>query len=271
MFKTKKNHTCQQSGSAVSACENIDEMWLQFKREPDNIELRNRLIEHYMPIVYQRADRIRRQLPPEIDRDDLVSAGSFGLMDAISVFDPTRGVKFETFCVSRVQGAIVDELRSIDWVPRKVRSKTTKLNEAYRVLEGQFGRRPSEEELAAFLELPVDEVHRTISQTSTVNITSLDKSWSDSSGDNDISEMDILADKKGESPSDRVAKQELIRMCTKGLSKNERLIIILYYYEELTMKEIGATLGLSESRVSQIHSSIVERIKKLYSKHRGDF
>lgn len=271
MFKTKKNHTYQQSSSSVSVQENLDEMWLTFKREPDNTELRNRLIEHYMPIVYHRADRLRRQLPPEIERDDLISAGSFGLMDAISAFDPSRGVKFETFCIPRIQGAILDELRSVDWVPRKVRAKTTKLNEAYRILEGKFGRRPSEDELAAFLEMPVDEVHRTISQTSTVNITSLDKSWSDNSGDNDVSEMEILADKKGEAPSERIAKQELIRMCTKGLSKNERLIIILYYYEELTMKEIGLTLGLSESRVSQIHSSIVERIKKLHYKHRNDF
>ncbi len=271
MFKTKKSNSYHQSGSTVSLKENLDEVWLNFKRDPDNIELRNQLIEHYMPIVYHRADRIRRQLPPEIERDDLISAGTFGLMDAITAYDPDRGVKFETFCIPRVHGAIVDELRSVDWVPRKVRSKTSKLNEAYRVLEGKFGRRPSEEELAAFLELPVDEVHRTITQTSAVNITSLDKSWADSSGSNEVSEMDNLADKKEESPSDRISKQEMIRVCTKGLSKNERLIIILYYFEELTMKEIGATLGLSESRVSQIHSSIVERIKKLHYKLRNDF
>lgn len=114
MFKTKKNHAYQPSAASVSVRENIDEMWMEYKREPGNIELRNRLIEHYMPIVYHRADRLRRQLPPEIERDDLISAGSSGLMDAVAAFDPTRGVKFETFCIPRIQGAIVDELRSVD-------------------------------------------------------------------------------------------------------------------------------------------------------------
>ena len=256
---------------ASPLCEGLDEIWAEYKQNPSNIELRNRLVEHYMPIVYRRADRLRAKLPNEIERDDLVSAGTFGLMDAISAFDPNRGVKFETFCLPRVHGAIVDELRSMDWVPRKVRSKTSKMNEAYKVLEGKFGRRPSEEELAEFLDQPIDEVRKTINQSTTVNMTSLDKSWSDASADNDVSEMDILADRKGEDPSEHISKQELIRNCTKGLSKNERLIIILYYYEEMTMKEIGATLDLSESRVSQIHSTILERIKKIHSRLRNDF
>ena len=153
-----------QSGSAVSACENIDEMWLQFKRKPDNIELRNRLIEHYMPIVYQRADRIHRQLPPEIERDNLVSAGSFGLMDAIHAFDPTRGVKFETFCIPRIRSAMFEGIRETDWVPRLVSSRFRILNESYRFLEEKFGRRPTEEELAEFLEMPVGEVREMIAQ-----------------------------------------------------------------------------------------------------------
>lgn len=271
MLRTRKNSGIHhRTGTLVALKERLDETWLEYKKNPDNDELRNLLIENYMPIVYHHADRIRVKLPDEIERDDLISAGTFGLIDAITAYDPGRGVKFETFCLPRVRGAILDELRSMDWVPRKIRSKTSKLNEAYKVLEGKFGRRPSEEELADFLEVPVDEVHKTITQTSSVNVTSLDKSWTDSSGENDVSEMDILADKRGEDPAERVAKQELIRVCTKGLSKNERLIIILYYFEELTMKEIGATLDLSESRVSQIHSSIIDRIKKLYANHRDE-
>jgi RNA polymerase sigma factor for flagellar operon FliA len=270
MFKTKKNNDCRGAGTTVAPKNQVDEIWLRYKQDPENIDLRNRLIEHYMPLVCHRVDRFRTRLPGEIERGDLVSAGTFGLVDAITTFDPGRGVKFETFCLPRVHGAIVDELRSMDWVPRKVRSKTTKLNEAYKVLEGKFGRRPSEEEIAAFLEMPVDEVHKTIRQTGAVNITSLDKSWTDSSGESNVSEMDILADKNGEAPSEKIDRQELIRVCTKGLSQNERLIIILYYYEGLTMKEIGATLDLSESRVSQIHSSIVERIKKIHHKRLND-
>ena len=246
------------------------ELWKRYRERPDDVELRNRLVEFYMPIVKQRADRICSKLPDEIELDDLVSAGTFGLMDAIGGFDPDRGVKFETFCMQRVQGAMLDELRSMDWVPRKVRSRASKLNEAYKVLEGKFGRRPSEEELADFLELPVDEVHKSITETQTVNLTSLDKKWADASGENDVTEMEILADKRGEDPTERLARKELVRVCTKGLTKSERLIIILYYFEEMTMKEIGATLDLSESRVSQMHSAIVERIKKLHYHHRHE-
>ncbi len=269
MLRTKRSAYSGKFGSTLLQ-EDVDELWERFKANPKDTELRNQLIEHYMPIVKQRAERTRGKLPDEIELDDLISAGTFGLIDAINAFDHRRGVKFEIFCLPRIQGAMVDELRSMDWVPRKVRSKTTKLNEACKVLEGRFGRKPSEEELSEFLELPVDEVHKTINETHTVNLTSLDKKWSDPSGENDVTEMDILADKRGEDPTERLARQELIRVCTKGLTKSERLIIILYYFEELTMKEIGATLDLSESRVSQIHSAIVERIKKLYHNHRHE-
>ena len=270
MFKTKRSVCSHGMGPTAALKDRVDETWKRFKEDPDNVDFRNLLIEIYMPIVKHQADRIRVKLPDEIELDDLISAGTFGLIDAIGAFDPNRGVKFEIFCLPRVKGAMLDELRSMDWVPRKVRSKTSKLNEAYKILEGKFGRRPSEEELAEFLELPVDEIHKTLNETHTVNVTSLDKKWSDPSGENNVTEMDILADKKGEDPTERLSKQETIRVCTKGLTKSERLIIILYYFEEMTMKEIGATLDLSESRVSQIHSSIVERIKKLHYHHRHE-
>ena len=153
-----------QSGSAVSACKNIDEMRLRFKREPDNIELRNRLIEHYMPLVGYHADRLCSRLPPEIERDDLTAAGIFGLMDAIHAFDPTRGVKFETLCIPCIRGAMFEEIRKTDWVPRPVSSRFRILNESYRFLEKKFGRRPTEEDLSEFLEIPVGEVRRMIVQ-----------------------------------------------------------------------------------------------------------
>ncbi|MBO7679767.1 MAG: FliA/WhiG family RNA polymerase sigma factor [Thermoguttaceae bacterium] len=259
-----------QRDSAQLQDEQVAALWQRYANCRDDIEARNKLVEYYMPIVRQKADQIRHKLPEEVERDDLISTGTIGLMEAVASFDPTRGVKFETFCAQRIRGAMVDGLRSMDWVPRKVRSRATKLNDAYKVFEGRFGRRPSEEELARFLDLPVDEVHRTITETGSVNVSSLDRRWTDPSGENDVTEMEILADDRAQGPTEQLERRELIRACTKGLNKTERFIIILYYFEEMTMKEIGATLDLSESRVSQMHSAIISRIKKLNDHRRTE-
>ena len=244
------------------------ELWRVYKANPNDTCARNQIIEHYMPLVRRRAERIRSKLPHEIELDDLVSAGTLGLMDAIRAFEPERGVKFETFCLQRVQGAMLDELRSMDWAPRMVRSKTSKLNEADKILVGKFGRRPSEEELANFLEQPVADVRQTIVDSNRVNITSLDKKWNDRSGDGDVTEIDVLPDKRIELPTERLERLDVIRKCTQQLSDKERLIIILYYYEEMTMKEIGATLDLSESRVSPMHSAIVKKMRTMHKRIR---
>ena len=238
-------------------------LWREFKRHPTD-ELRNQLMERYMPLVRSRADRIWKRLPEGVELDDLISAGNFGLMDAIAAFDIERGVKFETFCMNRVQGAILDELRSMDWVPRMVRTKTSRLNEAYKQLETRLGRKPIDTEVADFMEIPVEEVRQLITEAHGVNLTSLDKKRGETDGLKDVREIDVLPDRRGEDPTERLAKTDLIRAFTRGLSKTERLIIILYYYEEMTMREIGMTLDLSESRVSQMHTAIVERIKKMY-------
>ena len=240
-----------------------DQLWAIFKAKP-TAENRNRLVERYMPLVRQRAQRTWERLPEGIELDDLISAGTFGLMDAIAAYDMSRGVRFEAFSIQRIQGAIVDELRNMDWVPRGVRSKASKLNDAYKVLEGQFGRKPTDPEIAEHLGIPVEELRELFTETHSVNITSLDKSWGDDDGAKDVREVDFLADKRSEDPTERLAKIDLIRSFTKGLNKTERMVIIMYYYEELTMREIGITLDLSESRVSQMHSAIVERIKKLH-------
>ena len=248
----------------------MGELWFSFKANPDDTRLRNQIIEHYMPLVRRRAERIRAKLPNEIELDDLVSAGSLGLIDAIRAFEPERGVKFETFCLPRVQGAMLDELRSMDWAPRMVRSRTSKLNEADKILVGKFGRRPSEEELANFLEQPVDDVRQTIVDSNRVNMSRLDKKWSDQSGEGDVTEMDVLPDRRSELPTERLERLDVIRKCTQQLSDKERLIIILYYYEEMTMKEIGMALQLSESRVSQMHSAIVKKMRTLNQRLRYD-
>lgn len=245
--------------------------WVTFKSDMTNQELRNKLVERYLPLVRYNGERIWSRLPEGVELDDLISAGVFGLMDAIDSFDLSRGVKFETYCVPRIRGAMLDELRTMDWVPRLVRSKASKLNEATKTLEARLGRPPTEVELAEQLEISVPELEKMIVDANAVNLISLNKKWYETDSYKDVSEIDILADKKGEDPTRRIQKNDLMRLVTKGLNRNERLIIILYYYEELTMKEIGATLDLSESRVSQMHSSIVQRLQSQLGRRRPEF
>jgi RNA polymerase sigma factor for flagellar operon FliA len=257
--------------SRASPSSDVQELWLQFKADPDNQDLRNRLVEQYLPLVKYNGERIWARLPEGVELDDLVSAGIFGLMDAIDAFDLSRGVKFETYCVPRIRGAMLDELRTMDWVPRLVRSKASKLNEAMKTLEARLGRAPSEQELAEHMQISLAELEKMVLEASAVNLISLNKKWYETDSYKDVREIDILEDKKGEDPTRRIQKNDLMRLVTKGLNRNERLIIILYYYEELTMKEIGATLDLSESRVSQMHSSIMQRLQGQLGRRRPEF
>ena len=249
----------------------IIDTWIAYKADPTDKALRNRLVERYLPLVKYNGERIWARLPEGVELDDLISAGIFGLMDAIDAFDIERGVKFETYCVPRIRGAMLDELRSMDWVPRLVRSKASKLNEGTKTLEARLGRAPTEVELAAHMEISVPELEKMIQDANAVGLISLNKKWYETDSYKDVREIDILEDKKGEDPTRRIQKNDLMRLVTKGLNRNERLIIILYYYEELTMKEIGTTLDLSESRVSQMHSSIVQRLQTQLGRRRPEF
>jgi RNA polymerase sigma factor for flagellar operon FliA len=251
--------------------EEMLELWKEFKQDQSNETLRNRLIEIYLPLVRYNAERIWSRLPDGVELDDLSSAGTFGLMDAIDAFDMERGVKFETYCVPRIRGAMLDELRTMDWVPRLVRSKASKLNEAIKTLEARMGRAPSDAEVAEHMQLSAEEFEKLLVEANAVSLVSLNKKWCETDSSKDVREIDILEDKKGEDPTRRIQKNDLMRLVTKGLNRNERLIIILYYYEELTMKEIGATLDLSESRVSQMHSAIVERLQNQLVPRRREF
>jgi RNA polymerase sigma factor for flagellar operon FliA len=248
----------------------IQQLWRDYKANP-NDEHRNHLVEHYLPLVKYNAERIWARLPDGVDLDDLISAGVFGLMDAISAFDMDRGVKFETYCVPRIRGAMLDELRTMDWVPRLVRSKASKMEEARKTLEAMLGRPPSAEELAEKLGVPLEEFHKMQGDATAVTQVSLNKKWYETDSYKDVREIDILEDKKAEDPTHRLQNRDLMRLVTRGLNRNERLIIILYYYEDMTMKEIGATLDLSESRVSQMHSSIVTRLQAQLAKRRPEF
>ncbi|MDA7951735.1 MAG: FliA/WhiG family RNA polymerase sigma factor [Pirellulaceae bacterium] len=257
--------------TTVASSIDVAKVWLAYKADPTNNELRNQLVERFMPLVRYNGERIWARLPDGVELDDLISAGIFGLMDAIDAYDLTRGVKFETYCVPRIRGAMLDELRTMDWVPRLVRSKASKLNEATKQLEAKYGRAPTEIELAEKMELSVAEIEKMISDANAVGLVSLNKKWYETDSYKDVREIDVLEDKRSEDPTRRVQKNDLMRLVTKGLSRNERLIIILYYYEELTMKEIGATLDLSESRVSQMHSCIVQRLKTQLGQRRPEF
>lgn len=251
--------------------DDIASVWKAFKADLENQDLRNRLVENYLPLVKYNGERIWARLPEGVELDDLISAGVFGLMDAIDAFDMDRGVKFETYCVPRIRGAMLDELRTMDWVPRLVRSKASKLNEAIKTFEAKHGRQATDAELAEQMQISVPELEKMVLDASAVNLISLNKKWYETDSYKDVREIDILEDKKGEDPTRRIQKTDLMRLVTKGLNRNERLIIILYYYEELTMKEIGATLDLSESRVSQMHSSIVQRLQQQLDIRRHEF
>ena len=241
--------------------EQLVEVWQDYKKDQSSQELRNTLMERYLPLVRYNAERVWAKLPDGVDLNDLISAGVFGLMDAIEAFDMGRGVKFETYCVPRIRGAMLDE----------VRSKASKLEAARKRAEVQLGYPPADVDIAKQLEISVEEYDKMKAEASAVNLVSLNKKWYETDSYKDVREVDVLEDSKGEDPTHGIQKRDVMRLVTKGLNRNERLIIILYYYEELTMKEIGNTLGLSESRVSQMHSSIVMRLKDQLGRRRPEF
>lgn len=238
----------------------IQKVWRQYKKNPDH-DLRNTIIQYYAHIVRFNAERVHAKLPTEVELDDLISAGTFGLIDAIEAFDMDRGVKFETYCSPRVRGAILDELRSMDWVPRLVRNRSQKIQLATKELQGQLGRMPTEKEVAEKIGVSATEFDRMSKDSNAVSMTSLSRKAFNGDSSRELTEIDVLRDDRASSPQQEVQKADLKRLIQQGLTSTERLILILYYYEEMTMKEIGLTLDLSESRVSQMHSAIVDRLR----------
>jgi RNA polymerase sigma factor for flagellar operon FliA len=248
----------------------IDQVWEHFHKTRDDHH-RNLLMEHYTDLVKYCAERIHSKLPGKVELDDLISAGTFGLMDAIDAFDPSRGVKFETYCSPRIKGSILDELRSMDWVPRLVRARAHQLARATNSLETHLGRKPTEEEIAEELDMDREEFDKLQKDANTASQVSLNTNYNEGEGEKDIREIDVIKDERSENPVTEAQKRDLKNLLTKGLTRAERLIIVLYYYEEMTMKEIGATLDLSESRVSQMHSSIVARLKAQMNTRKKEF
>lgn len=248
----------------------ISDIWRRYQESRDR-PTRNHLMEAYLPIVKYNAERIGAKLPDEVDRDDLLSAGIFGLMDAIDSFDMGRGVKFETYCAPRIRGAILDELRSMDWVPRLVRSRSNKLEQIHRTMEHELGRTPTEFEVARRLNLPRGEYEKLMRDAHAVAQISLSRKYAETDSSKDVCEIDVIEDRRGRNPVFDIQRKDLRELITRGLTRAERLILVLYYYEEMTMREIGVTLDLSESRVSQMHSSILERLKSQLQTRRKEF
>ena len=202
-------------------------------------------------------------MPASVSIDELIDAGVIGLLESIDRYDTQASVKFETYAFTRVRGAMMDELRKMDWAPRSLREKTKRLDEAHRVLASKFGRQPSNEEIADHLEISLDKFHQISTEVGAVNPISLDKEIFSGTGDS-TNLYDIVEEKDVVTPLKSLEDKELKSLMVKEIEKlprNEKLVIALYYYEELTLREIGDILNLSESRVSQIHSKVVKKLK----------
>jgi RNA polymerase sigma factor for flagellar operon FliA len=234
-------------------------IWHSFKSEADP-DARERLILHYAPLVKYVASRVATGLPASVDQADLVSYGMFGLIDALQKFEPGRGNKFETYAIPRIRGAIIDELRAMDWVPRSVRFKQREIEKALADLESMLKRQPTEKELAERLGMSLQELHEVITQISFVSVLALDETVSVGADRGEkVSLVDTLAD-KGFDPTTGVESQEtrgLLAAAINELSEREKIVVTLYYFEGLTLAEIGEILGVTESRVCQIHTKAV--------------
>jgi RNA polymerase sigma factor for flagellar operon FliA len=242
----------------------LRDLWKRYKDQGDNTA-RERLVVAYSPMVKFVAGRLGAGLPSHVEDADLISYGLVGLIGAIERFEPERGIKFETFAMTRIRGAIIDELRSLDWVPRSVRSRAREIEQVQAKLEHELQRAPSEAELAAKLNMTEEELQSALLEIANSSVYALDELWtvSDSSGDQ-VSLLDTIADDGAADPQEALATTEVKDRLTEaigGLPEREQLVVALYYYENLTLREIGEVLGVTESRVSQLHTKAVMRLK----------
>jgi RNA polymerase sigma factor for flagellar operon FliA len=240
----------------------IDSLWREYKRAATR-ELRDQLIVHYSPLVKYVAGRVATGLPQNVDQADLVSYGIFGLIDAIDKFEPDRGFKFETYAIARIKGNILDELRSVDWVPRSVRAKARSLEKAYATLEAKLHRTPTEAELAKELDLTEDQLQTTLGQISFTGLVALDEMLSGGDRGDSMTLGDTLSD-GGVGPVAAYEVEEMRQTLADAINRlpeRERMVLSLYYYEGLTLNEIGSILGVTESRVCQIHTKAVIQLR----------
>ncbi|NQU43488.1 FliA/WhiG family RNA polymerase sigma factor [bacterium] len=227
------------------------------------LEQRNAMVEEYLPLVKYVAGRIAGRLPSHVEIDDLINAGVIGLIDAIDKFDATRKIKFKTYAEFRVKGAILDELRALDWVPRSTRQKASRIEKAFTELEQQLGRVASDHEVVEFMGVSFDQYHQMVGEAKGISLISLDEITHEDEAD-ERNLLEFLTDPNYVDPSEVLNLDQVYRIVADSiddLPEKERLVISLYYYEELTMKEIGGLLEITESRVSQIHTKAILRLR----------
>ena len=249
--------------TGVKAIE-LKDLWRRYKADGDETA-RERLVLAYSPLVKYVAGRMASGLPSHVDEGDLISYGLEGLIKAVARFDPGRQIKFETFAVTRIKGQIIDELRSLDWVPRSVRAKARQIERVNMRLEHQLQRAPTDQEMAEGLEVTVEEFNSSLVQISNSSVVALDELWtlSDSSGDQ-VSLLDTIQDPDAIDPVKAMTQTEVkdrLAAAIERLPEREKLVVALYYYENLTLREIGEVLGVTESRVSQLHTKAILRLK----------
>jgi RNA polymerase sigma factor FliA len=248
----------------------LRDLWRRYKESGDP-RARERLVLAYSPLVKYVAGRMSSGLPAHVEEADLISYGLLGLIPAIERFDPSREIRFETFAITRIKGSIIDELRSLDWVPRSVRAKAREIERANAKLEHRLRRAPTDEEMAAELEISVEDFQESLVRISNSSVVALDALWtvSDSSGDQ-VSLLDTIQDESAADPEqemDLTDMKDRLADAIARLPEREKLVVALYYYENLTLREIGEVLGVTESRVSQLHTKAVLRLK---SRLQGD-
>jgi RNA polymerase sigma factor for flagellar operon FliA len=248
----------------MSRADDTQSLWLEYRRT-GNQAIRDRLILTYAPLVKYVAGRLGSGLPAHVDEGDLVSYGLIGLMGAIERYEPERDVKFETYAIARIKGAIIDELRAMDWVPRSVRSRAREIERAIAELEAKQGTAPTDEQIAKKVGITVEELEDSLSDIARSSIAALDELWTVSgSGGDQIALIDTIEDTDAPDPQSTLSQTEMkeaIADAIARLPEREKLVVTLYYYEELTLREIGEVLGVTESRVSQLHTKAILRLK----------
>lgn len=252
--------------------EGVDKLWKSY-RKSRSPKIREKLVLRYVSLVKYVAGRLAIGLPPSVQADDLISSGILGLMDAIDKYDLERDTRFETYAVTRIRGAILDELRALDWIPRSTRQKARRLESVYVELENTLGRTATTEEVAKHMKLSTQALYGLLDEVRSTSLVSLDEYVQGKDGEGQTRLVDAVEDRDSLDPSERIDIEDLKEVMNGAISRlpsRERLVIALYYYEELTLKEIGSILNVSESRISQIHTKAVLRLRsKLRSQMRS--